>query len=134
MAELLVDVLTGKILHVAKNGHQWGLRESREAYDAHVRHRGTPKHRTVEVATAVPKRLASMVRGEAPIPTSLYFSGTEKRVPTPPPDRMGIIRVPGEADTLEGVRLNLAAKDRDAILSRTVDMSMNRLRRMIDGD
>lgn len=95
MAELLVDAQAGEVVYVAEDGHRWGIRESREAYDEHVRDYGVPKTRKVDVVIAQPKRLKSAIDGVPPLPITLYMPETERFDETPPPDRLGVIKVPG---------------------------------------
>jgi hypothetical protein len=93
MAELLVNVETGEVLFVAKDGHQWGRQECREVYDAYIAAFKRPpqavRRGTYEVTRTIVFREKEYTYVEhLPIPQS------EELVEVPPPSRLGVVVVP----------------------------------------
>lgn len=126
MAECLIEIATGKVLCVVPDGHQWGIRESRAAYDEHVMTHGQPTRTAVDVVTARTRKITDIVRGTVSIPAQLYKPETARQITTPPPDRMGVLRVDGDIETVETVtQIDIDAQMRTALLAGTVSLSLH---------
>lgn len=128
MAELLVSI-TGEVLHVAADGHQWGRSESREVYDAEASRLGrAPTQMTQEVTIARESRLAAAVRGRT-MPTETYLRGRQIERDVPPPSRMGVVRIPGPAADYEHLIGQTIETDGLDLLARTETVESVKVRR-----
>jgi len=94
MAELLVNVNTGEVIHVAEDGHKWGRQECRDVYDAYVSALGHAPRAVQREVYAVTRTIRA--KGKTltydeylPVPQS------EVLVDVPPPSRLGVIKIPG---------------------------------------
>lgn len=141
MAELLVNVYQGRVLFVAENGHQWGRRESREVYDAEAQRLGAAPKTVARLVEPRKVYARDMFTGEVlrdgkgtPIMFDAVEVVAEVEVSVPPPDRLGIVRVPGpraeyefllDELTIGGPRyiLDLTPQQRSDVLARTVEMT-----------
>lgn len=143
MAELLVNVQTGEVVHVAEDGHQWGRQECREVYDAYVAAMGAPpvalQRGVYTVTKGIPVGDGKMLFIDEfyPIPMSESF------VPVPPPSKLGVVTVAGvpasEFEYLletneDGERLrylSLTSNDRSSILAGKVPRSVEQIEAMV---
>jgi hypothetical protein len=92
VAELLVRVATGEVLHVAEDGHAWGCSESRQEWDRRVAAGDPPRH--IEREVRVVERVLDEEH-DIRIAETEPIEGTDRLVDTPPPSRLGIVRIPG---------------------------------------
>lgn len=128
MAELLVSI-SGEVLHVAEDGHQWGRAESREVYDAEVSRLGrAPTQMTQEVMIVRESRLSAAVSGRT-LPTETYLRGRQIERYVPPPSRMGVVRIAGPASDYEHLVGQSIDMDGLDILARTETVKSVRVRR-----
>lgn len=103
MAELLVNVHTGEVIHVAEDGHTWGRRESRAVYDAEVAALGRAPRAVVRDVVRVDEPVRDgegrEVRGgdgqTLTLSESRPVPGSERERDIPPPSHLGVVRVPG---------------------------------------
>lgn len=141
MAELLVKVDTGEVVFIGEDGHPWGRRESREVYDAEVQRLGAAPKTVARLVEPRKVYARNMFTGEVlrdgkgtPIMFDAVEVVAEAEVTVPPPDRLGIVRVPGpraeyefllDELTIGGPRyiLDLTPQQREDILRRTVEMT-----------
>lgn len=130
MPEILVDVRTGKVEAVRPDGHRWGFRESRAAYDEYIRiHGQAPRRTAIDVVTARPSKLNAAVRGELPIPVKLYMTETTRGIPVTPPEDFGIISVDGDIEAIEASVGSIAIDSdlKSSLLAGTVTLSLDAL-------